>query len=218
MPTRAFGQPVADRFGLVRGIVVPHQMNIEVRRYPSLDLVKELTELLGAMTRVAFADDFAGGDIQSGEQRCRAMPGVVMAAPLHLPRAHRHDRLTAIEGLNLRFLIDAQHDSMLGWRDIQSHHIAHLGDELRIGGQFERLMPVRLQTKRPRCTLETETPLARAMPGELQCVAPSGGFPVCAPRQPRSVHHRSFVVCQSAAGRADHRSDATGSGAAMCRR
>jgi hypothetical protein len=34
---------------------------------------------------------------------------------------------------------------VLGWGHIQPDDVAHLGDELRIGGQLERLLPMRLQ-------------------------------------------------------------------------
>ena len=72
-----------------------------------------------------------------------------MAASLRLPGVHRHHRLAAIQRLNLRLFIDAQHRGMFWRRDIQSDHIAHLGNEVRIGGQFERLVAVWLQAKSP---------------------------------------------------------------------
>jgi hypothetical protein len=74
---------------------------------------------------------------------------IVMAAPLRLARPHRDHRLAAIERLDLRLFVDAQHHRVLGRRQIQPNHIAHLGDEVRIGRQLERLLPVRLQPKRP---------------------------------------------------------------------
>ena len=77
------------------------------------------------------------------------MPCVIMAGSLRLPGAHRHHHLAAIQRLNLRLFIDAQHHGMFWRRDIQSDHIEHLGDEVRIGGQFERLVAVWLHTKSP---------------------------------------------------------------------
>src|ERR1700761_396871 len=101
MPARALGQPVADQSGLVRGVVVPDQMHIQPSRYCGLDLVAELAELSGAMTRIALTDDLPRCDGKRGEQRGRAMPGVIMAAPLRLSGSHGKPRLAAIQRLDL---------------------------------------------------------------------------------------------------------------------
>ena len=69
MPARALGEPIADRFGLVGGVVVHHQMDVEVARHVGLDLVEELPELAGTVLGVAAADDRTGGDVERGEQR-----------------------------------------------------------------------------------------------------------------------------------------------------
>ena len=105
------------------------------------------------------------------------MPGVVVAAPLRLAGPHRKHRLAAIQRLDLRLLIDAQHQGVLGWGHIQPDDVAHLGDKIRIGGQLERLLPGAASGQRRagfRCTVLTERPLSCAMPRELQCVASSG--------------------------------------------
>src|SRR3982751_4691253 len=84
VPARPLRQPVADQRGLVRGVVVPDQMHVEIARHTRFDLIEELTEFLCPMARVALADYLAGGDVQRGEQGCRPMPGVVVAASLRL--------------------------------------------------------------------------------------------------------------------------------------
>src|ERR1700684_4184500 len=97
MPAWPLGQPVADDGGLVRGIVVPDQMHVEVAWDVCFDLIEEVAKLGGTVTRVALADHRAGGDIKGGKQGCRAMAGIVMAAPLWLSRFHRQYRLAAIQ-------------------------------------------------------------------------------------------------------------------------
>src|SRR3954462_3636459 len=105
MPARPLRQPIADQRGLVGGIVVPDQMHVEIARHAGFDLIEELAEFLCPMARLALADHRAGGDIERGEQRGRAMPGIVVAAPLRLAGPHRKHRLAAIQRLDLRLLI-----------------------------------------------------------------------------------------------------------------
>jgi len=73
---------------------------------------------------------------------------VIVRAPLDLPWTHRQQRLRAIEGLDLALLIDADHQRLVGRIEIEPDDVAHLLDELRIGGELERLRPMRLQRER----------------------------------------------------------------------
>ena len=41
------------------------------------------------------------------------MPSIVVGAPFDLAELHRQQRCGAVDGLNLRFLIDAQHYGMV---------------------------------------------------------------------------------------------------------
>ena len=81
MPARPLGQPVADQRGLVGGVVVHDQMHVEIAGDGCFDLVEEIAELAGAVARIALADDGAGGDVERGEQRRRAMALIVVASP-----------------------------------------------------------------------------------------------------------------------------------------
>src|SRR3546814_9683656 len=89
MPARALGQPVADGLGLVRGVVVHDEMDVEVFGDRRFDLVQEATELLRAVAAIAFADDASGGDVERCEQGGHAVALVIMAAPLRL-RSEEH--------------------------------------------------------------------------------------------------------------------------------
>src|SRR3546814_6887927 len=84
MPARALGQPVADGLGLVRGVVVHDEMDVEVFGDRRFDLVQEATELLRAVAAIAFADDASGGDVERCEQGGHAVALVIMAAPLQI--------------------------------------------------------------------------------------------------------------------------------------
>jgi hypothetical protein len=69
-------------------------------RHGGLDLVEELAELGSAMTSIAPADDPSGRDVDGGEQRCSAVPFVVMASSGRLAGPHRQHRLTAVQRLD----------------------------------------------------------------------------------------------------------------------
>ena len=86
---RVAGEPRFDGWRFVGGVIVEHQMDIEIGRHGLLDLREEVAEFDRTVTLVAAANDPAGGNVQGGEQRGRAMPRVIMAAPLGLPRPHR---------------------------------------------------------------------------------------------------------------------------------
>lgn len=58
------------------------------------------------MTAVKLTDHFADGDVERGKQRRRAMAHAVVRPALGNPG---HHRLRAVKGLDLAFLIDAQH-------------------------------------------------------------------------------------------------------------
>src|SRR5579862_5190893 len=108
MPARPFDQPVTHQRRLMGRVVVHHQMHVEITWYRNLNFVQEPTELHRAMTGVALANYPAGGDVQRGEKRGRAMPFIIRAAPCRLSRTHRYHRLAAIHRLDLRLLIDTQ--------------------------------------------------------------------------------------------------------------
>ncbi|MET4236324.1 hypothetical protein ABIA85_009639 [Bradyrhizobium sp. LA6.10] len=78
VPTRFFGQPSPHHWGLLRDVIL-HNDGRRVGAVDSLDLVKELAELDGAVARVALTSDPSGRNIEGGEQRCGAVPRVVMA-------------------------------------------------------------------------------------------------------------------------------------------
>src|SRR3546814_7446705 len=70
-----------------------------------VDPLEEVEELGCPMALVAFPDHGAGGNVERGEQGCRAIADVGMGAPLRNPRRHGQDRLLAIQRLDLRFFI-----------------------------------------------------------------------------------------------------------------
>ena len=68
MPSRPRAQPFSDRLGLVGGVIVHDQVDVEIGRDIAFDLAQEAQELASAMAGIAAPDDLAGGGVESGEQ------------------------------------------------------------------------------------------------------------------------------------------------------
>lgn len=62
------------------GVIIHDQMDVEIGRDIGFDLFKELAELGRPVAGIAFADHLAGRDIESGEQRSRAVACIVMGS------------------------------------------------------------------------------------------------------------------------------------------
>jgi hypothetical protein len=65
------------------------------------------------------------------------MPGII----------HRQHRLGSVESLHLGFLVHAQHHRPFGRVVVQADHVDHLLHEQRVGGQLDRVGPVRLEAE-----------------------------------------------------------------------
>lgn len=70
------------------GVVVEHEVDVEFSRDGPLDSGEEFTEFDCATPLIAAANDPAGGNVEGGEQRGRAVALVVMAAPLDSGSGH----------------------------------------------------------------------------------------------------------------------------------
>ena len=94
------------------GVVVHHQVDIEVTGDIGFDLIEELAELACAVARKALTDDLACGDVEGCEQRGHAVALVVVAAPCRLTWPHGQHRLAAVERLDLGLFVHAQNQRM----------------------------------------------------------------------------------------------------------
>src|SRR5262245_55534001 len=87
--------------GLVGAGIVHNDVDTEIARHRSLDLVEEPAELNGSVPTKAAADNRAELHFQRGEEGCGASAGVVVGVPLDLSGAHRQQGLGAVERLHL---------------------------------------------------------------------------------------------------------------------
>jgi hypothetical protein len=146
LKARMGGQPALDRRCLVGGVVVEHEVHVELGWHLVVDRLQEPLELERAVTGVQRADHLAAGRVERGEQARSAVALVVVRAAL---RHARQQRLAAIERLNLGLLVDAQHQRALRRVQVQADDVSHLLDEQRVLGELPVLDAVRLQPERP---------------------------------------------------------------------
>src|SRR5271166_5266779 len=130
---------------LVSSIVVDNDMDRFLLGHPSVDNGKEADELLMAMMLHTLADDLALKHIERGEQSGDAVTLVVVGHGASPTLFHRQPRLGAIQRLDLAFLIDREHDGVVGRIDVQANDLLELGRELRIVGQLKAPYQMRSQ-------------------------------------------------------------------------
>ncbi len=100
------------------------------------------------MSRVALSEDFTCCGVECGKQVSRSMPNVVVGLSLGLAQAHGQDRLSTLERLNLRFLVDTQDDRVIRWVHIQANNVAYFFDQLWVLRETKRFRAVRLKPER----------------------------------------------------------------------
>lgn len=148
MESRPFGEPAFDRRRLVRGEIVEHHVDVQLAGNGSFDLSEELFELDRSMSPVALSEDLACFDVERGKQVSRSMPNVVVGLSLGLAQTHGQNGLSALERLNLRFLVDAQHNRVVRRVHIQANDVAHFFDELWVLRETKRFRAVWLKPER----------------------------------------------------------------------
>src|SRR5487761_214679 len=123
-------------------------MHVEVGRYLAIDAVQKALEFDGAVAAVSLADNAAAGNAEGGEQGGDPMAPIVVGPALRHSGSQRQDGLGAVKSLDLRLLVDAEHEGCGGRIQVQADDVTHLLNELRIIGELEVLDPMRLQTER----------------------------------------------------------------------
>src|SRR5215472_5576148 len=163
----------------VAAVIVEDDVDDLAGRDLSLDRVQKADELLMPVPLHAAADDLAFEHVEGGKQRGRAVALVVMRHRPATARFQRQARLRAVERLDLRFLVNAEHDRMGRRMDIEADNVPQLRYKIGVARQLELACPVRLDTcaRQIRCTELTLIPTALAIIAAVQCVVSPGGAP-----------------------------------------
>jgi len=146
MKTRVFGQPLFDDRVGMRSVIIQDQMKITAAGSRPIDHLKELQELLVAMARIAGSDNRAIQHVQGGKKTSRSVPFVVMRHRSAASLFHGQSRLSSIQGLDLRFFVDAQNQGFIRGIQIESDHIGQFFNKVFILRQLERFNAMRLQS------------------------------------------------------------------------
>ena len=72
------------------------------------------------------------------------MADVVVGDTFDVAQTHRQQRLGAIESLDLRFLVNAKHNCLIGRVEVEADDVSYLLDEEGIVGELERPLEVGL--------------------------------------------------------------------------
>jgi len=142
-------EPGPDLGVLVASVIVEDHVDELAGRDLGFDRIEEADELLMPVPLHAAADDLAFEHVEGGKQRGRAIALVVMGEGTATAGLQRQAGLGAIECLDLRFLVDAEHDRVRRRIDIEADDIPQLGHELGVARQLELTDPMGLQAVRP---------------------------------------------------------------------
>jgi hypothetical protein len=183
MPASSGLQPMGHLSSLVRGVIVQDEVNIEIGRNFALDLAQKAHKFPASMPGFNRCDDPTGCYIQSGKERSGGMPIIVMAPTLRAARAHRQDRLAALQDLNLALLIHTEHQRIVGWVHVKRHpplrtQIPPPTDQMAQTTSQVARSPTRSRLERPRPVPGELTPV-----GQMRnSIASYRSFPPVAPR------------------------------------
>ena len=133
MEAGPLGQPGTNLGVLVGAVVIHDQVEVQVLGDGLLDLAQETQKFLMAMAWLAPSDHLAGGHIQRREQGCGAVTDVVVSDALDVPQPHGQQRLSPVQGLDLRLLVNAEHHRLV-WRvQVETNDVADFVDKEWIG-------------------------------------------------------------------------------------
>jgi len=136
-PARVSLEPGADLGVLVSGVVVEDDVDDLACGDVALQRVEEADELLMAVALHVPAGDRAVEHVQRGEQRGRAVALVVVGHGRPPALLERQAGLGAVERLDLRLLVEAEHHGVGGWSDVEAYDVVEFLGEGGIVGELE---------------------------------------------------------------------------------
>jgi len=139
-------QPLSDLGMLVRGIVVEDHVNDFASRHFGLDGIEKTNEFLMPMALHTATDHRAVENVEGGEQSRRAVALVIVRERAQTSGFHRQTGLGAIQRLDLRFLINREHDGMSRWVDVEANDVPKLAGEVDVIRQLEGADPMGHET------------------------------------------------------------------------
>jgi hypothetical protein len=147
-PARMADEPGLDLGVLVGCVIVDNGVDQLASRDRAFDGVEEADELLMGMLLHAATEHHAVEHVEGGEQGGRAVALVIVCHGPALAGFERQARLGSVESLDLRLLVDGQHDGMGRRAHIEADDVLDLLGESGVLGALEGSQSVRLQPVR----------------------------------------------------------------------
>ena len=145
-PSRVVRKPFEDLGMFVGSVIVDDGVDDFAGRHVPFDGVEKANEFLMPMLLHAASDDRPIKNIQRGKERRRAITLVVMGHRSAFSRLERQARLSAVERLDLAFLVDGDDDGVSRRIHVKANDVLDLLGEFGIVGAFERAQAVGLKT------------------------------------------------------------------------
>ncbi len=139
-------EPGAHLLVLVGRVIVEDDVDDFAGWNVTLKGVEEANKLLMPVTLHVLAEDFADQDVERGEERGRAIALVIMGHRGATAPLQRQPRLRAVEGLDLRLLVEAEDHGVSRRADVKPNDIVQFLGEGGIVGEFEQSPTMRGQT------------------------------------------------------------------------
>src|SRR6266851_2399511 len=129
----------------MRPVVVYDDMKLPVGVLRG-NMLEELQEFLISVPAVTLICHPSRGDFQRREQTRFSVTFIVMRTMLGQPWHDREHRPGPLQRLDLRLLVNTEHDSVLGRIHVKPDDIGDLRVQLGVCGKLERLRAMRLNT------------------------------------------------------------------------
>ena len=129
----------------VRSVIVDDQMQVELSGSLAVDPLQKPNELLVSMTWHTIADHAAVEQAQGCKQSRGAVAFVIVRHGATTALLQRQPRLSSIQGLNLRFLVDTQDQRLIGRIQIQADNVVQLFDKPLVSAELKSLGQMGLQ-------------------------------------------------------------------------
>ena len=149
MKARMSPHPGLNLGMLVGSVIIDDQVQIHFRRGFKVDCFKKPDKLLMPMSRHAVTYNSSIKRHHRGKKSRCAVPLVIMRHRAAAAFLQRQTWLSSVQSLNLRFLINAQHERSIRGIEVQADNIVKLLNKLLVPAQFEGLSQMRFELMLP---------------------------------------------------------------------
>ena len=129
--------------------IIEHDVDLAVRVIGH-DLVHEVEELDPPPAPIVSCLDLARGNVEGGEEGRRAVPLVVVAVARERAAVRQPEiALRPLERLDVRLLVDCEHERALRRVEVEADDLGRLGHEVGIVADAPRLLAVEVDLLGP---------------------------------------------------------------------